>query len=184
MSDHKGLASLFTDRKIGTKIAAGFGVILLILTVSSSAAYLAFEQAADAVGEYTRLVTNSAIFRDIDLQVTRYRGHVREYVRSDNEQTADTAIKDGGAMRQLIAAGLARVTHSERHRLLEDAAKQADLYATNFEHVRAMNLEQAKLESDTLDCGRPTNDRRILGVADQRGQSQRQWLSGFGRRRT
>ena len=155
MSDHNRLASMFTDRKIGTKIAAGFGVILLILVVSSSAAYIAFGQAADAVGEYAKLVTNSAIYRDIDLQVTRYRDHAREYVMSDNEPTAEAAIKDSAAVRQLIATGLARVTHTERHRLLEDAAKQADLYAKNFEHVRAMNREQANIQNDTLDVVGP-----------------------------
>ena len=96
-------------------------------------------------------MVNSAIFRDIDLGVTQYRGHVREYVFSNDEATAATAVKDGQALRQLIASGVAKVTNPERHRLLEDAAKQADTYAANFERIRAMNFEQGKLEADVLD---------------------------------
>ena len=144
--------SLISDRTIGTKVAAGFAVVLLILAVSSVLAWLAFGRASGARRRLHRAGgTNSAIFRDIDLQVTQYRGHVREYVFSNDEATAATAVKDGEALRQLIASGLAKVTHPERHRLLEDAAKQADTYAANFERVHAMNLEQAKLEADVLD---------------------------------
>ena len=62
-----------------------------------------------------------------------------------------TGSKEGEALRQFIASGLTKVSNPERHRLLEDAAKQADLYGANFEHVRMINLEQGKLESDVLD---------------------------------
>ena len=73
-----------------------------------------------AIDDYTRLVANSANFRDIDLGVTQYRGHVREYVFSNDEAIAATAVKDGQALRQLIASGVAKVTNPERHRLLEE----------------------------------------------------------------
>ena len=151
MNNRMSSLSFISDRTIGTKVAAGFAVVLLILAVSSVLAWLAFGRASGAVDDYARLVANSAIFRDIDLTVTRYRGHVREYVFSNDEATAATAVKDGEALRQLIASGLAKVTNPERHRLLEDAAKQADTYAANFERIRAMNLEQGKLEADVLD---------------------------------
>ena len=151
MNNRVSSLSFISDRTIGTKVSAGFAVVLLILAVSSALAWLAFGRASGAVADYTRLVANSAIFRDIDLGVTQYRGHVREYVFSNDEATAATAVKDGQALRQLIASGLAKVTNPERHRLLEDAAKQADTYAANFERIRAMNLEQGKLEADVLD---------------------------------
>ena len=151
MNNRVSSLSFISDRTIGTKVSAGFAVVLLILAVSSALAWLAFGRTSGAVADYTRLVVNSAIFRDIDLGVTQYRGHVREYVFSNDEATAATAVKDGQALRQLIASGVAKVTNPERHRLLEDAAKQADTYAANFERIRAMNLEQGKLEADVLD---------------------------------
>ena len=126
MNNRNTTLSLISDRTIGTKVAAGFAVVLFILAVSSVLAWLAFGRASGDVDDYTGLVANSAIFRDIDLQVTQYRGHVREYVFSNDEATAATAVKEGEALRQLIASGLAKVTHPERHRLLEDVAKQAD----------------------------------------------------------
>ncbi len=151
MDNRTSALSFISDRTIGTKVAAGFAVVLLILAVSSVLAWLAFGRASGALGDYTGLVTNSAIFRDIDLQVTGYRGHVREYVFSNAEATAATAVKEGEGLRQLIASGLAKVTRPDPRRLLEDMAKRADTYAANFEHVHAMNVEQEKLEADVLD---------------------------------
>ena len=151
MNSRSTTLSLISDRTIGTKVAAGFAIVLFILAVSSVLAWLAFGRASGTLGDYTGLVTNSAIFRDIDLKVTQYRGHVREYVFSNDEATAATAVKDGEGLRQLIASGLAKVTRPEPHRLLEDMSKQAATYAANFERVHAMNLEQVKLEADVLD---------------------------------
>jgi HAMP domain-containing protein len=147
----QGIGSFIANCRIGSKIAIGFAAVLLILAVSSTFAYLAFGRVASAVDGYAELVATSAIYRDIDLTVAQYRGHVREYVVSDNEDTAEMAVKEGTALPELIAKGLARVTNLERHGLLEDMAKQAESYTTHFAHVRDMNREQAKLEAEVLD---------------------------------
>ena len=98
-----------------------------------------------------RVVANSTIFRDIDLQVTQYRAHVREFVFSGDEATAATAIKDWRGVAPTRSRRADEVTNPDRHRLLEDAAKQVDLYAANFQHEHAMIAEQAKLETAELD---------------------------------
>jgi mannose/fructose/N-acetylgalactosamine-specific phosphotransferase system component IIC len=95
----RSFLSIIADRAIGTKVAIGFSVVLLILAVSSAIAYFAFGQAAAAVEDYAALVANSTIFRDIDLLVAQYRGHVREYVFSNNEATAVTATKSSASNR-------------------------------------------------------------------------------------
>jgi methyl-accepting chemotaxis protein len=151
MTERSSTLSIVSDRTIGTKVAAGFAVVLLILAVSSTLAYLAFGRATQAVEDYAALVANSAIYRDIDLQVAQYRGQVREYVFSNDEATAATATKSGSALRQLIDSGLAKVTDPARRSLLEDTAKQAVIYAGGFQHVHELNLEQLKLETEVLD---------------------------------
>ncbi len=78
MSESTGRLAFITNLRISNKIAAGFGLILLILIVSSVMASLSFGRVTAAIGEYSELVGRSAIFRDIDLAVTRLRGRVRE----------------------------------------------------------------------------------------------------------
>ncbi len=185
MDAQNSALSFVTDRPIGAKIAAGFAAVLLVLVVSSVFAYLAFGRVADAVTNYSVLVANSGIYRDIDLQVATYRGHAREYIFSNDEATGTAAAKDGDTVRQLIAAGLSKVTNPERHRLLEDAAKQADTYAANFEHARAMNGEQMKLQSDVLDpAGQQMTDgfSAIIAGANKAGNADLLPLAIEGRR--
>ena len=183
MSNRNALLSFVADRAIGTKIAVGFALVLFILAVSSIIAYIAFGRVAGAIAEDARLVANSAMYRDIDLQVTRYRGHVREYVFSDDEDIAASAIKEGDTLRQLIADGLPRVNNPERHQLLVDAAKQADLYAGGFERVHAMNREQLKLETEVLDVvGQKMTDgfSAMLAGAVKAGNAEMQRLGAEG----
>jgi methyl-accepting chemotaxis protein len=151
MSESTGGLAFITNLRISNKITAGFGLILLILTVSSVMAFLSFGRVTAAIEEYSELVGGSAVFRDIDLAVTRLRGRVREYNFSDEEATADLAIKYAAALRQLIADGLTRVTNPERHALLENIGKQAALYTTGFEILHAKKLEQDKLQTGVLD---------------------------------
>jgi HAMP domain-containing protein/CHASE3 domain sensor protein len=151
----QGIGSFIANCRIGSKIAIGFAAVLLILAVSSTLAWLAFGQVTSTVDGYAELVATSAIYRDIDLTVAQYRGHVREYVASDNEDTADLAVKEGTALHEHIATGLVRVTNPERHGLLENMAKQAESYTANFARVRDMNREQAKLETEVLDVVGP-----------------------------
>ncbi len=185
MSERNSALSIFTDRTIGTKIGAGFAVVLLVLAVSSILAWLAFGRASGAVDDYAGLVARSAIFRDIDLQVAQYRGHVREYVYSNDEATAAMAGKEGEELRQLIALGLAKVVNAERHGLLEDAAKQAAAYAANFERIHALNLEQAKVEADALNpAGQQLTDgfSGLLAAAAKTNNADVQRLGAEGRR--
>ena len=151
MSESTGGLAFITNLKISNKIAAGFGLILLILIGSSVMASLSFNRVTSAIEGYSGLVGRSAVFRDIDLEVTRLRGHVREYNFSNEEATADLAVKDAVGLRQLIATGLERVANPERHALLENIRKQAESYIKGFETLRAKNIEQGKLETDVLD---------------------------------
>ena len=77
MIENTGGLAFITNLRISNKIAAGFGLILLILTVSSVMATLSFNRVTSAIENYSELVARSATFRDIDLAVTRLRGRVR-----------------------------------------------------------------------------------------------------------
>jgi CHASE3 domain sensor protein len=151
MANSSSAGSVLSNLRIGSKIGAGFAAVLIILAVSSSIAWLGFGRVETALETYATLVTNSTVYRNINQTVSQYRGHVRKYVYSGNEDTAQIALKEGAVLRGLIADALSRVTHPERHRLLEAVAKQAGTYAAGFDHVHAMNSEQAKLVTEVLD---------------------------------
>ena len=50
----RGLSRLFNDRKIATKIAIGFAVVLSITAVISASAYFAFTKVDDSFRTFAR----------------------------------------------------------------------------------------------------------------------------------
>jgi methyl-accepting chemotaxis protein len=186
MSDAFSVSRSLADRRISTKIGAGFAAVLLILAFSSAMAWLAFGQVSEAVNRYAFLVANASIFRDIDLTVTRYRGHAREYIYSNDEATADLAVKDDEALRKLIATGLAGVANVARHALLEDMGKQEQSYTANFNHSRASNLEQNKVMAELDTVGRQVTDNfsTLMASATKAGDTEAATLATEGQRTT
>jgi methyl-accepting chemotaxis protein len=159
MRNQNKASSFFANLLISRKIAAGFVLVLAILVGSSVTAWLAFNSTSGAVAQYTSLTANSGIFRDIDLALAQYRGHVREYTFSRDEAAAAAAANDGEALRKLIAMGVARVSNPERHALMNDLAKQEASYTSSFVRLRALTGEQEKLETEILDVvGRQMTD--------------------------
>jgi methyl-accepting chemotaxis protein len=184
MPDAFSLGRFIADRRIGTKIGAGFAAVLLILAISSTMAWLAFNQVSEAMNRYGFLVANSSIFRDIDLAVANYRGQAREYIYSNDEATADLAVKDAEALRKLITVGLGRVVNVERHALLEDIAKQEQSYTAGFTRARASNQEQSKVMADLDTVGRQMTDgfSSMLDSGAQARKPEVSALAAEGRR--
>jgi hypothetical protein len=114
MPDHNGLLSFIANRRVGTKIGAGFAVVLAILAISSTIVWLAFGRVTTAVDRYADLVSRSSIYRDVDRTVAQYRGHVREYVYSHDDATAEAAVADARTLRGIVTTGLTRVANPER----------------------------------------------------------------------
>ncbi|HLY89896.1 MAG TPA: methyl-accepting chemotaxis protein [Acetobacteraceae bacterium] len=153
MRDRKSAMSFVSDRTIGSKVAAGFAVVLLILAVSSVLSWLSFGRVGEAARKYAQLVAVSDIYQQIDTTLVQYRGQVREYIFSNDEATADAAVKDGEALRKLIANGLALAVDPARRALLEDMVKQEQSYTSGFIRSRSSNLEQDKVSAELESIG-------------------------------
>ena len=166
MSGGFSMTKFLADRHIGSKIALGFTVVLTILAASSVTAWLIFGSVSSAVGSYAGLVGRSQIYRDVDKTVAQYRGHVREFIFSGNEETANDAVVDGESLRTVLVDGLKRIVDPTRHALLEDIAKQANVYVANFQKVQAAKSDLKKLETEVLDVVGAQITDGFIAVAD------------------
>ncbi len=60
-----GRGSVRANLRIGGKIGAGFAIVMLILAVSVTSAWLAFGRVTAVVDESATLLANARIFREI-----------------------------------------------------------------------------------------------------------------------
>jgi methyl-accepting chemotaxis protein len=145
------LAKLFVDRKINTKIAFGFGCVLLITAVISFMAYSAFGQVSAAFGTYAQRVMAVGIARGIDRDFLAFRRFVREFALTGDEANIASAEKERATLKEGVAKGLATFKNPERRAKMEDIAHEFEIYGKDFDKVVALKHEQTKLVSEILD---------------------------------
>jgi methyl-accepting chemotaxis protein len=166
-------ARLFADRKIGTKIAIGFALILAITLAITAMAYLTFERVATSFGTYSQRVAVVGIARDIDREFVVLRRFVREYALSGADENAVSAEKSKAALTDLIGKALAEIRNPERLAKTRELSGNVTLYAKQFDRLVAVRRELDKQVKDVMDPAglKLRNDfeemqRRIAGTED------------------
>ncbi len=156
-----GLAAKLNLR---AQIMLGFGVVVLILAVVSSAGYWAFTNISENVDAYVRRARLSTMIRQVDHDVLDLRRYVREYGILGKTEDAQAAREGIDALRWHLDLTLKTVVNPERRSRLQDVSKTFDTYTATFDQLVKLKSEQKKLLSDTLDpMGEQlSNDLQVL----------------------
>ena len=139
------------DRAISTKVGLGFACVLVILAVVSGTAYLSFQTSSQGFTTYAQRVTVVGIAREVERSFLNIRRFVREFALSGGESNVEAANKEQAVLQPLLQQGLAEIKNPERHRLLDDAARNFEAYWKDFDQLVPQTHEQEKLISGTLD---------------------------------
>ncbi len=150
MSDSLGLAALFNDRKISTKVGFGFACMLLILAVMCGTAWVTFQTSAQGFSTYSQRVTIVDIARDIDRTFVNLRRFVREYTFTSIEANVETAKQEAVILRGLLQQGLSEIKNPERHRRLQEISGVVDAYLVDFDLLVAKTREVNALRLNVL----------------------------------
>src|ERR1700748_604671 len=92
----------FPTLRFRAKIMLGFSVVLAITAVSMGIAYLGFERVSAGVASYRNSVSEADLARDIDRDLTSYRGLARYYVVTGKEEDAKAALTDETSLKDAI----------------------------------------------------------------------------------
>jgi len=151
MNTHNGAGSLIADRAIGTKVGLGFACVLVLLAVVSTTAYLAFQTSSQGFHTYVQRVSVVGIAREIETTFLNVRRYARDFALSGVESNVEAANKAQIQLKSLFQQGLVEIKNTERHRQLEDAARNFETYWTDFGQLVTQSREQHRLVSGTLD---------------------------------
>ena len=146
----RGLTRLFADRKIATKIAIGFGLILAIMIAISGISYFEFGKVGHNFHDYAARVNNGSIVAEIDRHFLAMRRHVGD-TTDQLEDSIKAAETERVALKELIAKALAGIKNPERVVKVKHLAEQFEIYSKDFDKVTPMRREQAKLVREVLD---------------------------------
>jgi methyl-accepting chemotaxis protein len=181
--DTRGLSSLFTDRKINTKIAIGFGCVLAVTAVISATAYLAFGNVATAFQTYSQRVYVVGLARDTDREFLAFRRFVREFAVTGEEADVVAAEKGRTTLKDIVAKGLAEIKNPERLAKMRQVSEQFEAYGKDFDKLVVVRREQLKDLKEVLDPSGlklRTAFEGLQGNAAKSGNSNALTLAGEG----
>jgi methyl-accepting chemotaxis protein len=151
MSQSQGIAAVFTNRKIATKIAIGFACILAITAILSAIAYTSFVKVGHSFEAFNQRVAVVGLARDVELGFATFRRYAREFLQTGNENDFRAAIQRRDALRGLVARSLAEIKNPERLSKMKHLSDELEAYVRNFDKAVALRREQDKLVREVLD---------------------------------
>ena len=145
------LASLFTNRRINTKIMIGFGIVLALLAVLAAVSYRSLSKVSEGFSAFNQRVKVVGMARDVDRGFVSFRRYVREFSLSGDESLLAEAQKQQQLLAQRVKDGIGEIKNPERRARMVELSEQFTQYSKNFEKLVALKQEQNKLTRDILD---------------------------------
>jgi methyl-accepting chemotaxis protein len=152
-SQHKasGLSGIFNNRKIGTKIAAGFVAVLALTATLSAISYWGFANVSTEFATFNQRVEVVGIARDVDREFVAFRRFVLVYSVTGDDALIEEAQKRRAAVTEHVARGVSQIKNPERNKKMVDIREKFESYGKNFDRLIQWKQEQNKLTKNELD---------------------------------
>ena len=135
----------FKDFPIGAKLGLGFGVILALLALVSSAAYMGLNTAFDGFSEYRRLAHNSLLTSELQADALMMRINVKEYLRSESDQSLKQVQEYLGQTAKNVQEARNVIKNPERAAMVAALDQQAESYASSFDQLVTLGQQYHEL---------------------------------------
>jgi methyl-accepting chemotaxis protein len=145
------LSRLFSDRKIGTKIAIGFALILAITVMISFIANSTLGKIEDSVNTLTQRVSVVGLVRDIDREFISMRRDVMGFALTGHEDDAAAAGKTRETLSALVAKALAQTKDPERLAKTRELTENFTAYGKQFDQLAASRRALDKQTKEVMD---------------------------------
>ncbi|MCZ8311592.1 MAG: methyl-accepting chemotaxis protein [Magnetospirillum sp.] len=136
------LASLNSNIRIGTRIGAGFALILVLLTAVGLFGWNGLTDTKTLFARYSSVSTNTIRMGDVDADFQAMRRSVVRY--ADDGAAADRANIDKAAVsiRQDLAAAIASILSEERRAIAREAQAAFEEYMRNLDRMYQLREAQ------------------------------------------
>jgi methyl-accepting chemotaxis protein len=146
-----GLFGIFANRRISTKIAIGFAVVLALTAVLSAMSYRGFGKVSEGFETFNQRVHVVGIARDVDRGFVAFRRFAREFSLSGDESLIAEARKRQQVLATSIKQGVDEIKNPERHKKMGELSEQFQLYGKGFDKLVTLKQEQNRLTKEVLD---------------------------------
>ncbi len=145
--------------KIGTRLYAGFGLVLLLLAFVGSVGFNGLATSTHALNEYDRLTGNTLRILGIERNVVAFGREVVEYASTGDE----AALKRARDLSEQIRADLEGVAtqNDEQRALVQRLVDLETDYSGGLEKVAALRASRDQILNDELNTAAPVIQQRL-----------------------
>jgi methyl-accepting chemotaxis protein/CHASE3 domain sensor protein len=162
----------FPTFRFRAKIMLGFSVVLAITAVSMGIAYLGFERVSAGVASYRNSVSEADLARDIDRDLTSYRGLARYYVVTGKEDDAKAALTAETSLKDAIDQSMKSTTNPARLNQITRLAREFRAFTKIFADILKVKNESTLLTQNQLTRGGTTLRYKLDDLASNAAEAE------------
>lgn len=140
--------SYLSNFRIGTRLSAGFGIVILLLVALAGQAGYSLWQSREGVTDYRGIATNSSLIVRIQANILNAQLGVKDF-EADGSADAITAVEDSLKQAQAhLDEAQATITDDEQIGRLSQLQQYMLTYGQTFAQVTALQERRAKIVAD------------------------------------
>jgi len=158
--------TVLSNVKIGTRVSAGFSMLIALIAVVSATAYFNGNKFGETILEYSRISGNSAKVASMGEGVSNLERNVSLFVQTGQEGFAQHAKDELTSLRQQSQSLIASTRSTDRRALMEQALSSLNGYGASFDKLVGMEAKR-RVEEDALNAVGPKMRQSLTQIMEK-----------------
>jgi len=159
-----GRHPVFKNLKMRTKIAFGFGAVIVLLLVVGTTAIVFLNGASAGFDEYRGLARDSNLAAELQANMINARLQVKDFVISNLQRDVDEFNEYFALMDEDIAQAQAEIQNPERAAAVDEISAYVETYRDTFDEVVNLAARRNRLVNDVLDANGPRMEQGLTTI--------------------
>lgn len=136
--------------RLGTQIGMGYGLLIILLVIVSSSAYLGLSDSVKGFNDYQKLAADTNLSSGMQTSMMEARLHAVNYLRTHSESSRKAFEDNLVNLEGLITEAQAEITQPERAQKVQQIAELFTTYKETFAQISTLNARHDELLYDIL----------------------------------
>lgn len=155
---------MFNQLKLGSKIALGFGICLLIMTLSSLVSYQGLSHSEKSFNDYRNLAKETNLAGRLQANLLLIRMSVKSYIISHDEKYLTEYNDRKKVIESLIQQSHQFIDTPNRSQLIREAQQNIQTYDQTFLNVQSLIRKRNDVVSNVLESNGPIMHQSISDI--------------------
>ncbi|CAM3613951.1 Methyl-accepting chemotaxis protein McpS [Vibrio aerogenes CECT 7868] len=167
---------MLKDMRLGLKIGAGFGIILILLSITLGAGIYALRYTNDGIAQYRELAKETILASRLQANMLMVRMNVKDYINNKNPQNLTDYNQYLSSMMDELNQSRQQISHPERASLANQINTEVTNYRSAFDQVIRLMEKRETVGEQQLTPNGQKMDETISKIISRAREDNQQTL--------